>query len=184
MWHEENTHRIFVRQQWSVILLLLTRNKPSVPVAGGCHINRLDTNPVGQSAMSACYVVLNSLITFCGVLYGAFSLVDYRPTASNFRISDDQEGFGKKSSDVIEMLSFDSSKFLRKPLKMVVSVVFVISEIQYIYLRMNSRRWLVYYPACLQLHFVTVTEYEYPMHEGFHTLVSWEKCERNNKQTI
>jgi len=110
MWREENTHRIFVHQQWSVILLLLTRNKPSVPVAGGCHINCLDTNPVRQSAMSACYIVLNALITFCGVLYGAFSLVDYRPTALHFSISNDQEGFGKKSSDVTEMLSFDLSK--------------------------------------------------------------------------
>jgi hypothetical protein len=124
MWSEENTHRTFVHQQWSVILLLLARNKPSVPVTGGCHINCLDTNPARQSAMSACYVVPNSLITFCGVLYGAFSLVDYRPTALHFRISDDQEGFGKKSSDVTEMLSFDLSKFFRKTRKTIVCVVF------------------------------------------------------------
>jgi hypothetical protein len=64
--------------------------------------------------MSACYVVLNSLITFCGVLYGALSLADYRPTASNFRISDDQEGFGKKSSNITKMLSVDLSKILEE----------------------------------------------------------------------
>jgi hypothetical protein len=81
-----------------------------VPVAGGCHINCLDTNPLGQSAMSACYVVLYSLTAFCGVPYGAFSLAGYRSAASNFRISDDQAGFGKKSSDLTEILSFDLSK--------------------------------------------------------------------------
>jgi hypothetical protein len=55
--------------------------------------------------MSACYAVLNSLITFCDVLYGTFGLIDYRPTASNFRVSDDQGGFGKESFNVTEILS-------------------------------------------------------------------------------
>ena len=84
------------------------------------------------------------------MLYGAFSLVDHRPTASTFRVSDDWEEIGKKSSDVTEMLSLDLSKFLRKPLKTVVSLAFVLSEIRYIYLLIKPRRILLYYPASLQ----------------------------------
>jgi len=162
-------------------MLLLTRNKPNVPVAGGCHINLCDTNPVRQSAKSACYVVLNSLITFCGVLYGAFNLVEYRLTTSNFRISDDQRGFAKKSSDVTEMLSFDLSKIFEEPTQND-SLCSVCHFRDSIHLPPNKvQKVTAILPACLQLHFVTVMEYEYPMHEGFHTLVSWEKCERNDQ---